>query len=98
MADIKLGAVSPIAMAGLRIATGRSGASTSSGAASVEATASDNAASAAAAQSLGAGAVPVDDDRVLQIRKAIADGNYPVIPSRVGDAIIAAGILVWSSK
>lgn len=44
--------------------------------------------------SLDAGAPPVDGERVAVIRKAIEQGNYPVIPTRVADAIIAAGILL----
>lgn len=35
---------------------------------------------------------PVDADRVAQIRKALQDGTYPLVPTRVADAIIAARI------
>lgn len=45
-----------------------------------------------------AGAVPVDADRVSEIRRAIDKGNYPVIPMRVADAMIAAGLLLRSGK
>ena len=37
---------------------------------------------------------PVDQDRVSQIRDAVQNGNYPVIPTRIGDAMIAAGVLL----
>ncbi len=37
---------------------------------------------------------PVDGDRVAQIRKAIEEDRYPVIPMRVADAMIAAGLLL----
>lgn len=37
---------------------------------------------------------PVDADRVAEIRKAIEDDRYPVIPTRVADAMIAAGLLL----
>lgn len=37
---------------------------------------------------------PVDADRVAQIRKALEEDRYPVIPMRVADAMIAAGLLL----
>ncbi|KRA84556.1 hypothetical protein ASD76_01910 [Altererythrobacter sp. Root672] len=43
--------------------------------------------------SAGASA-PVDIDRVKQIRQAIEEGRYPIVPMRVADAMIAAGILL----
>lgn len=47
---------------------------------------------------LDPGAAPVDSERVAQIRKAIETGNYPVIPMRVADAMIAAGMLLRSGR
>jgi len=44
--------------------------------------------------SVNAGTAPVDQDRVSQIRDAVQNGNYPVIPTRIGDAMIAAGVLL----
>jgi len=41
-----------------------------------------------------AGVVPVDQDRVIQIRAAVQNGTYPMIPTRIGDAMIAAGALL----
>jgi len=41
---------------------------------------------------------PVDQDRIALIRKAIADGSYPVVPAKIADAIIAAGMLLRSPK
>jgi negative regulator of flagellin synthesis FlgM len=37
---------------------------------------------------------PMDQDRVAQIRKAIEQGRYPVVPARIADAMIAAGYLL----
>lgn len=37
-----------------------------------------------------AGAAPVDAERVQEIRQALRDGNYPLVPSEITDAIIAA--------
>ena len=40
------------------------------------------------------GPIPVDGERVQQIRRAIEQGNYPLIPAKVADAMIAAGMLL----
>ncbi len=47
---------------------------------------------------LDAGAAPIDQDRVATIRKAIADNNYPLVPTKIGDAMIAAGMLLRMAK
>lgn len=49
---------------------------------------------------LSAGAAaPVDADRVAQIRSAIRDGSYPLVPASVADAMIAASyILIEGTK
>ena len=49
-------------------------------------------------EALDPGQPPVDTERVATIRKAIETGNYPVIPMRVADAMIAAGYLLRSGK
>ena len=33
---------------------------------------------------------PVDHDRVAQIRDALRDGTYPIVPAKIADALIAA--------
>ena len=35
---------------------------------------------------------PVDADRVTQIRNALRDGSYPLVPTRIVDAMIAAQV------
>ncbi|WP_234027206.1 flagellar biosynthesis anti-sigma factor FlgM [Erythrobacter sp. KY5] len=40
--------------------------------------------------SLDTASAPVDDDRVSQIREALKDGRYPLVPTEIADAIIAA--------
>ncbi len=47
---------------------------------------------------LDPGQPPVDTDRVQVIRKAIEDGTYPIVPAKVADAIIAAGLLLRTGK
>ncbi|MEP1422169.1 MAG: flagellar biosynthesis anti-sigma factor FlgM [Erythrobacter sp.] len=33
---------------------------------------------------------PVDTDRVAQIRDALREGSYPLVPAKIADAMIAA--------
>ena len=47
---------------------------------------------------LDPGEMPVDAERVELIRKAVEEGTYPVLPARIADAMIAAGILLRSGK
>ena len=47
---------------------------------------------------LDAGSMPVDAERVGEIRRAIESGRYPLVPARVADAMIAAGMLLRSGK
>lgn len=35
---------------------------------------------------------PLDNDRVAEIREALKDGSYPLVPAEIADAIIAAQI------
>jgi negative regulator of flagellin synthesis FlgM len=49
-------------------------------------------------EAVKAGAAPVDQERVETIRHAIETGKYPVIPAKIADAMIAAGMLLRSPK
>jgi negative regulator of flagellin synthesis FlgM len=48
-------------------------------------------------KALDPGAAPVDTDRVALIRKAVESGQYPVLPAKIADAMIAAGMLLRSA-
>ncbi|HUD31217.1 MAG TPA: flagellar biosynthesis anti-sigma factor FlgM [Novosphingobium sp.] len=48
-------------------------------------------------KALDPGAAPVDTDRVALIRKAVETGQYPVVPAKIADAMIAAGMLLRSA-
>jgi negative regulator of flagellin synthesis FlgM len=48
----------------------------------------------ALSDALSPGEAPVDSDRVELIRKAVESGNYPVVPAKIADAMIAAGLLL----
>lgn len=52
----------------------------------------------ATSEALDPGPVPVDAERIRQVRKAIENGNYPLVPARIADAIIAAGMLLRSPR
>ena len=41
---------------------------------------------------------PIDADRVAQIRQAIEQGAYPLVPSEIADGIIAAGLFQSSGE
>jgi len=47
---------------------------------------------------LDAGAAPVDAERVREIRRAIEEDRYPILPMKAADAMIAAGLLLRSGK
>ncbi len=47
---------------------------------------------------LNPGPQPVDGERVAEIRRAIDQGRYPVLPTKIADAMIAAGLLLRSGK
>lgn len=41
---------------------------------------------------------PIDHDRVAEIRKAVEQGTYPLLPCRVADELIAAGLILRNGK
>ena len=47
--------------------------------------------------SVDAGQPPVDGDRVVEIRKALQNGSYPLIPTEIADAMIAAQLNVGNA-
>ena len=53
---------------------------------------------AAPTRVLAGSEAPVDTDRVALIRKAVEQGNYPIKPARIADAMIAAGYLLRAPK
>ncbi|KHK93473.1 flagellar biosynthesis anti-sigma factor FlgM [Novosphingobium malaysiense] len=57
-----------------------------------------NSTSVETSAALDPGSAPVDADRVKEIRKAVEQGKYPVVPAKIADAIIAAGVLLRSPK
>ena len=60
--------------------------------------ASAQASTQVATRAISAGQVPVDTDRVATIKKAIESGTYPILPTKISDAMIAAGLLLRVAK
>ena len=60
--------------------------------------ASAQASTQVATRAISAGQVPVDTDRVATIKKAIESGTYPILPTKISDAMIAAGLLLRVDK
>ncbi|OBV10927.1 flagellar biosynthesis anti-sigma factor FlgM [Erythrobacter dokdonensis] len=48
--------------------------------------------SVAVGTAVEAASPPVDAERVAQIRAALQDGSYPLVPTRIVDAMIAAQV------
>ena len=103
MSPIEIGATRPVGP--VQVNTARNARTTASApVATVESTPSAVADSGAAAQierssALDAGQnAPVDVERVKVIRQAIEAGNYPVIPTKIADAMIAAQMLLRTAE
>jgi negative regulator of flagellin synthesis FlgM len=47
---------------------------------------------------MAAGQPPINAERVAEIRKAVENGTYPVLPAKVADAMIAAGMILRVGK
>jgi len=41
---------------------------------------------------------PIDVERVKDIRQAIETGSYPLLPTKISDAMIAAGMLLRTAS
>ena len=44
--------------------------------------------------STSAGSPPVDSDRTSAIKAAIKNGTYPILPTKISDAMIAASLIL----
>ncbi|ARU15942.1 flagellar biosynthesis anti-sigma factor FlgM [Croceicoccus marinus] len=94
MASHEIGPIRPVF-------TGATRLNPAAGATSAPARAASTAAAAgglALSDALDPGAPPVDAQRVAEIRKAIEQGTYPLVPHRIADAMIAAGMFLRTGK
>ena len=53
-----------------------------------------SAAQSMVSSSTSAGAAPVDTDRTAAIKSAIKNGTYPILPTKISDAMIAASLIL----
>lgn len=93
MPPIEVGAPRAIGAVSSEIAR-RAGGKTSNAAPAVQAPGS----LVATSEALDPGEAPIDTDRVAQIRKAVESGEYPLVPTRIADAMIAAGIILRTGQ
>ena len=106
MPPIEVGPAGAVGAASARLArtaagessSGANGVTVSSEASEARATAPAASTAVEASSALDPGQIPVDTDRVELIRKAVQSGTYPVIPTQIADAMIAAQVLLWSHK
>lgn len=101
MSPIEIGASRPVGP--VQVSTPKSSKAATAAAAAVadSATVADTGAAAQVEKSnaLDAGqAAPVDVERVKDIRHAIETGKYPIIPAKIADAMIAAGMLLRTAQ
>jgi negative regulator of flagellin synthesis FlgM len=88
MPPIEVGPTRPIGAVDVRIARQAGGLRDQA------ARADEPTSSVALSDALNPGEAPVDSDRVEMIRKAVDTGTYPVVPAKIADAMIAAGLLL----
>jgi negative regulator of flagellin synthesis FlgM len=104
MSSFEIGASRPVSAVQVNtIGTGAKPVQTETPAVQTPAPAPSSAAAAAAPQvetsdAVKAGAAPVDQERVRTVRHAIETGKYPIIPAKIADAMIAAGMLLRSPQ
>ena len=89
-AATRVAAAAPVAA----VAPVTNAATTPTSSAPVDIARTDTAQTSGLAQAMAA-APPVDTDRVATIKKAIADGRFPIVPATIADRLIALK-LQWS--
>lgn len=96
MPPIEMGSTSALGAINARLAraVGKPESAANAGVTSLSAWAESPTVEASAA--LDPGTAPVDAERIAMIRKAVENGTYPVIPTQIADAMIAAGVLLRS--
>jgi negative regulator of flagellin synthesis FlgM len=100
MSSFEIGASRPVGAVQLKTVQPASQASATTATQSATAAATEAAASTEQVQTTvdTSSELPVDAVRVAGIRKAINEGTYPLIPTKIGDAMIAAGMLLQKGR
>ncbi len=99
MSPIDIGAPRPVGPVQVKTATTAKSATATVDAQSAAVADAGVATQVQRSSALDAGSVaPVDVERVKDIRQAIEKGNYPLVPARIADAMIAAGMLLRTAS
>jgi negative regulator of flagellin synthesis FlgM len=98
MPPIEIGPARPVGAVRTNIATTASAPAqaiaNAPAAAASSASAETPVAAVQTSQALDPGKPPIDENRVSVIRNAIQKGTYPLLPTKVADAMIAAGLML----
>lgn len=99
MSPFEIGATRPVGAVQVKPATTSAAAPAKVETQNPAAPAAGSAAQVERSSALDAGAKPpVDAERVKIIRHAIETGAYPVVPAKIADAMIAAGMLLRNAS
>lgn len=104
MSSIEIGAPRPVGPVQVKTAANAKAAPAAAAPTTVETPSSLVADAGPAAQvqrsaALDAGSsAPIDIERVKDIRQAIETGSYPLLPAKISDAMIAAGMLLRTAS
>ena len=99
MSPIEIGAIRAVGPVQVKTATTPGQANAKVGTQPAAVTDTGSAAQVERSSALDAGAKPpVDAERVKVIRRAIETGAYPVVPAKIADAMIAAGMLLRNAS
>ncbi len=99
MSPFEIGASRPVGAVQVKPATTSAAAIAKTEAQGPAVTDASSAAQVERSSALDAGAKPpVDAERVKVIRQAIEKGTYPVVPAKIADAMIAAGMLLRNAS
>lgn len=94
MPSIGFGPARPVGAVRTNTATPAQAIASAPAPASSSASAETPVAAVQTSQALDPGKPPVDENRVSVIRNAIQKGTYPLLPTKVADAMIAAGLML----
>ncbi len=95
---IEIGSVKPISAVDTGSVAGSASQPAATTTTAPAASSSPQAAALVTSTALDAGEVPIDNSRVTQIKKAIESGTYPLVPAKISDAMIAAGLMLRTAQ
>jgi negative regulator of flagellin synthesis FlgM len=88
MPPIELGPTRPIGAVDVRVARQAAGSRGQAG------RADEPVSTVVLSAAVDPGEAPIDTNRIEVIRRAVESGQYPLVPAKIADALIAAGMLL----